>query len=213
MKSAGAIRLFICIPGKMPDPAPPACQEKSGNTAHLIETYILKDRMHSRFIVGVMGPGEGASGEETVVAFELGRMIGQRNWVLLTGGRNAGVMDAASRGAQSEGGIVVGILPGPDASSVSPGVDIPIITGMHEARNSINVLSSQLLFFIGMNPGTASELSLALKHRKPCILLYQKQEVLQGFQAISDRLLETADTVLSAVEKAEAYRSKHTSLR
>ena len=168
--------------------------------------------MNSRFIVGVMGPGEGASGEEIETAFELGRIIAQQNWILLTGGRNAGVMDAASRGARSEGGTVVGILPGVDASSISTGVDIPIITGMREARNSINVLSSRILFFIGMSAGTASELSLALKYRKPSILVCQKEEVVCTFQSMSDHILETADTVLSAIEKAKTYRNSPTLL-
>ena len=63
-------------------------------------------------IVGVMGPGEGASGEDVRAAFELGELIAREGWVLVTGGRRAGVMDAASRGASAAGGLVPGPAPG-----------------------------------------------------------------------------------------------------
>jgi len=168
--------------------------------------------MSKRVVVGVMGPGEKASSEEKRIASELGKVIAQQGWVLLTGGRNAGVMDAAARGAKEEGGTVVGILPGVDAASMSQSVDIPIITGMREARNSINVLSSRVLFFIGMSSGTASELSLALKYRKPSILVSQKEEIIRVFQSISDHTIETADTVLSAVETAKKYLTESESI-
>jgi predicted Rossmann-fold nucleotide-binding protein len=47
------------------------------------------------------------------LAEELGECISARGWVLLTGGRPAGVMAAASRGAaRVEGHLVVGVLPG-----------------------------------------------------------------------------------------------------
>ncbi|MDQ3907250.1 MAG: cytochrome, partial [Acidobacteriota bacterium] len=63
-------------------------------------------------IISVMGPGEGATLEETRAAFELGALVAREGWALLTGGCAVGVMDAASRGAKSEGGLVVGVLAG-----------------------------------------------------------------------------------------------------
>ena len=164
--------------------------------------------MSERVIAGVMGPGEEASVEEVRIAFELGGAIARQGWTLLTGGRNAGVMDAASRGAGKEGGTVIGILPGVDRSSMSGSVDIPIVTGLHEARNSINVLSSHLLFFVGMSAGTASELSLAIKYRKPCILVAQKEEMVRAFLSLSAHALETADTPAAAIEKARKHLSQ-----
>lgn len=47
-------------------------------------------------------------------------------------------------------------------------VDIPIVTGMGSARNNINALSSNVLVAVGMGPGTASEVALALKVRMGC---------------------------------------------
>jgi hypothetical protein len=153
-------------------------------------------------IVGVMGPGESATEEEKCQAFELGRLIAQEGWVLLTGGRQVGVMDAASQGAKAERGMVVGILPGVDVEGMSAAVDIPIITGMREARNNVNVLSSRVLFFIGMNSGTASELALALKHQRPVILVRPQDDVVRVFARMNSKGLEAVGDVQSALERA-----------
>ena len=157
----------------------------------------------SKTLVGVMGPGDGATDDDIRLAYELGRLIAQQNWILVTGGRRAGVMDAASRGAKSARGTVVGILPGTDAKKMSTAVDIPIITGMNDARNNINVLTSQVLFFIGMSAGTASELALALQHKKPAILVCQREDVVHVFAAMSSSRLEIATDAASAVASAK----------
>ena len=156
----------------------------------------------SNIIAGVMGPGETATEEEIHSAFELGKWIAQQGWILLTGGRKYGVMDAAGQGAKAAGGTVVGILPGADAGEVSDSVDIPIVTGMMDARNSINVLSSRILFFVGMNPGTASELALALKYGRPVILISQKEDVIRAFKSMSFNKIEVAADVPSAIKVA-----------
>src|SRR6266850_1082239 len=125
----------------------------------------------SRVVVGVMGPGQSASKDAIAAAFELGRLIALEGWVLLTGGRNAGVMDAACKGAREAGGLTIGILPTTDTNEMSEAVDIPILTGMGQARNNINVLSSRVIFACGMGAGTASEIALAIKAGKTVILL------------------------------------------
>jgi uncharacterized protein (TIGR00725 family) len=158
-------------------------------------------------IAGVMGPGETATEDERNSAYELGKRIAGQGWILLTGGRKYGVMDAAGRGAKSAGGTVVGILPGADAEEASGSVDIPIVTGMMAARNSINVLSSRILFFVGMSPGTASELALTLKYNKPAILIAQKEDVIRAFQSMSFNKIEIAADVSSAIEVARTIAS------
>ena len=160
-------------------------------------------------IVGVMGPGETATDEDVRLAYELGKLIARQGWILLTGGRNCGVMDAAGQGAHAEGGTVVGILPGTDTEGMSESVDIPIITGMRDARNNINVLSSRVLFFVGMNPGTASELALALKYNKPVILVSQADYVVRTFQSISPSYIQISEDAFSAVEIAGRILRKH----
>jgi len=104
-------------------------------------------------------------------ARELGRRIAEHGWVLLNGGRNAGVMAASAEGAARAGGLVVGILPDRDATAACPDLAIAVVTGMGDARNVINVLSSDVVIVCPGGAGTLSEVSLALKNAKPVILL------------------------------------------
>lgn len=62
-------------------------------------------------IVGVMGPDENATVIDCDRAYALGAGIAAAGWVLLTGGRAVGVMEAARRGAKAGGGLTVKILP------------------------------------------------------------------------------------------------------
>jgi uncharacterized protein (TIGR00725 family) len=157
----------------------------------------------SKIIVGVIGTGEGATVEATRTAFELGRLIAAEGWVLLTGGRSAGVMEAASRGARAGGGLTVGILPTADAAGASEFVDIPIATGMGQARNNINALSSRLLFACGMGAGTASEIALAFKARKRVILLCTDEASANFFKSLGQGDAFTADAPRAAIELAK----------
>lgn len=156
-----------------------------------------------KIIVGVIGPGEGATADATAAAFELGRLIAREGWVLLTGGRSAGVMEAASRGARAGGGLTVGILPSADAACASEFVDIRIVTGMGQARNNINALSSRLLFACGMGAGTASEIALAFKARKRVIMLCADQASVEFFKSLGRGDAFTTDAPDAAVELAK----------
>lgn len=127
--------------------------------------------MLSRQIIGIMGPGEGASDSDIEVAFELGRIVSRLGFTLLTGGRNCGVMEAAMQGAKEHSGLTIGILPDSTKEKMSRFVDIPIVTGMGNARNAINILSSTLILVVGEGPGTLSEVALAIKSNKPVIWL------------------------------------------
>src|ERR687898_2936588 len=105
-------------------------------------------------------------------AGELGRLLAERGWIVLTGGRPEGVMAAAFAGAkQIPGSVTLGILPGASGGE-GPDVDIAVFTGMGEARNASNVLTSDVIVACGVEgPGTVSEVALALKAEKPVILL------------------------------------------
>ena len=127
-----------------------------------------------------MGPGEGASESDKATAFTLGKLIAEQGWMLLSGGRDCGVMDASCKGAKSAGGLTIGILPGTTRAGMSDAVDIPIITGTGNARNAINVLSCDAIIGCGMGAGTASEVALALKSDKFVILL-NNDEISQRF--------------------------------
>jgi uncharacterized protein (TIGR00725 family) len=125
-----------------------------------------------RIIIGVMGQGDGADAPSRSRAELLGELIAREQWVLLTGGRDAGIMGAANRGAKKvAGSLTVGILPSSKAKP-SPDLDIVIHTDMGQARNNINVLSSDVVIACGrLGPGTASEVALSLKAGKPVVLL------------------------------------------
>lgn len=153
-----------------------------------------------KIIIGVMGPGSDASESDRVNAYELGKLIAQEGWVLLTGGRNAGVMDAASAGAKAANGLTIGILPTADDSNISDAVDIAIITGMGSARNNVNVLSSDVVIACGMGAGTASEVALAIKANKPVILLTDHQEGQRFFTSLSAATVFIAKTPLAVSE-------------
>ena len=149
-------------------------------------------------IIGIMGPGESATASDNNLAFDVGAAIASRGWIVLTGGRNIGVMDAALKGAKSTGGTTVGVLPSDDYRGASEAVDIPIVTGMGQARNAINILSSSVVIAIGLGAGTLSEIALALKSGRPVILMNTDPKLPRLFPEFSNRLF-IAQTSLDAL--------------
>ncbi len=155
--------------------------------------------MQKTFIIGVMGGGT-ASSDAEAAAYELGRLIAQQGWILLNGGRRAGIMDASAKGAADQGGITVGILPDETDAQVSEYIQIPILTGMGSARNVINVLSSHVVVACPGGTGTISEIALALKYGKKVILLnFDTGDIFDSYRR-SGRLLKV-ESPAAAVAK------------
>lgn len=102
------------------------------------------------------------------IAYAIGSFIAKNGWVLITGGRT-GVMEAASKGAHDHGGTVVGILPYDSFNGANSYCDIVIPTGIGFARNSMNVLSADVVISIGGKAGTLTELAYAWHYGKPII--------------------------------------------
>ncbi|MDY6905382.1 MAG: TIGR00725 family protein [Thermodesulfobacteriota bacterium] len=154
--------------------------------------------MQRQLIVGIMG---GGAADKALLdkAFHLGRLIAENNWILLNGGRDAGIMGASARGAAEHGGMIIGILPGDTLAGASPYLTIPVRTGMGNARNCINVLSSDIIVAYPGGAGTLSEIALALKHNKPVITLGFSLPDLPGLHLNRDRLFST-QTPESAIE-------------
>lgn len=123
-----------------------------------------------RIVVGVMGGAE-ADAPTAALAHELGRLVAREGWVLLNGGRCTGVMEASARGARDAGGLTVGILFDDDPAAASAALDIVIPTGLGAARNSVNVLASEVVFACRGSGGTLSEVALALRFGRPVILV------------------------------------------
>ena len=118
--------------------------------------------------VAVIGPAE-CSTAERENAYNIGAMLAARGAALICGG-GCGVMEAAAQGAQSKGGLVIGILPGNDWRAGNPYLTCAIATGLGEARNAIIARTADALIAIGGEYGTLSEIALAMKMDKKVIL-------------------------------------------
>jgi uncharacterized protein (TIGR00725 family) len=153
-----------------------------------------------RRVVGVIGPGEDATPRDVADAFEVAALAARGGWVVLTGGRDVGVMDAASRGARSAEGIAIGVLPDGDARSASRALDVAIVTAFGEMRDQVVVLSSDAIVVCGMSAGTAAETSIAIKSRKPLVLLRPDAEVQAFFQRLGGNGVRVAMTPSEAME-------------
>lgn len=156
-------------------------------------------------IVGIMGPGESARPEENEMAFALGRAVAQEGWIVLTGGRSFGIMEAAMKGAHDGNGLTIGVLPTETVLNSSDEADIRIVTGMGSGRNIINVLSSHILVVIGMAAGTASEVSLAIKENKKVILLHQDEITIRFFKNLGTYKVVLANTVEETIAIIRDY--------
>ena len=152
-----------------------------------------------RILIGVLGPGEGAGQKDMDDAQLIGELVAKAGWAVLTGGRVAGVMGAAAKGARAAGGLTVGLLPTPDTLGASPAVDIVLATGLGEARNAVIALSANACVVCGMNAATASEVALAIRAKKPVVLV-RADEVASKFF----RSLDGGDVVRVAMSAGEA---------
>ncbi len=153
-------------------------------------------------VVGVMG-GADVGAEVCALARELGKWIAERGWVLLNGGRDAGVMRASAAGAREADGTVIGILPDADTSRAAPDLDYAIVTGMGDARNLINVLTSDVVVACPGGAGTLSEVALALKNGTRVILLgWDAGDAFADCRQTG--LLTTVQTAAEAIEEVSA---------
>jgi uncharacterized protein (TIGR00725 family) len=156
-----------------------------------------------------MGAGENARAIDIRNAFALGSAIAGEGWVVLTGGRNRGVMDSVNKGAKASGGLTVGILPTKDRRTISAAVDVAIITDMGSARNYINVLTSDIIVACGAGgAGTASEIALALKSDKFVVLFNGSKESRAFFKRIGGQLVVEADSVPKTIEVIKQLLAK-----
>lgn len=103
-------------------------------------------------------------------AEQVGYLLAKAGKVVVCGGLG-GVMEAACKGAKGGGGLTVGILPGPGLEDANQYVDIPIATGLDDARNVIVVLSGRAVIAVDGKLGTLSEIALALNNRRKVVAL------------------------------------------
>jgi len=114
-------------------------------------------------------------------------------------------MEAACKGAISQGGTTIGILPGNDRHEANAYVKIPIVTGMGYARNAIVAKSAQAVIAIGGSYGTLSEIAYALQNDIPVIGLGTWSLSRAG---VEDKSIIAAHSPAEAVEKALALAKR-----
>ena len=153
--------------------------------------------INKKKIIAVIGGGQ-PSAREAKLAEEVGRELARQGAILVCGGLG-GVMEASCKGAQSEGGITIGILPGESRQAANPSVQIPIVTGMGHARNLAVVKSAQAVIAIGGSYGTLSEIGHALQSGIPVIGLNTWSLSKNGKQ---DNSIIPAQNPTEAVNKA-----------
>lgn len=153
--------------------------------------------MTNKKFIAVIG-GSQCSSQEAKLAEEVGREIARQDAIVVCGGLG-GVMEATCKGAQSEGGVTIGILPGDNRQLANSYVQIPIVTGIGYARNAMVVKSAQAVIAIGGSYGTLSEISYALQSGIP-VIGFNTWEISRNGQP--DNSIILAQNPTEAVSKA-----------
>ncbi|MFH1676855.1 MAG: TIGR00725 family protein [bacterium] len=133
--------------------------------------------------------------DELALAYETGREIAKHDAILACGGLG-GSMEEACRGAKEEGGLTIGIIPFYEKDSANDFVDIVIPTGLGHARNNLVAAIGDGVIGVGGSWGTLSEISIAVKMKKPVAVL-KGWEV--GSEKIQDSSFRKAETPYEAV--------------
>ncbi len=122
-------------------------------------------------IIAVIGHASNAKQIHIDTAFEVGKEIAKSGAILICGGNQEGVPNAAAKGATESGGIAIGITPTDNEKDSSPHLTIPIHTGMGFARNQILGLTADALIAIGGGVGTFCEMAYSYAYKKPVIVI------------------------------------------
>ena len=152
--------------------------------------------------IGVIGSAS-AGPEARAAARTVGNALARARAVVVCGG-GGGVMAAVAEGAASEGGWVLGILPGDDPASAAPGVSIPVPTGLGESRNALVVKASEAVIAIAGGWGTVNEAALCMKIGRP--LIGVRDSLGERFEI--ERFEDPAEAVTRAIELAAEWRDR-----
>ena len=156
--------------------------------------------MERQLIIAVIGESN-ARPHIAALAEQVGAELAKRGVAIVCGGLG-GVMEAACRGAKSAGGMTIGILPGDNPLSANEYIDIPIITGLGYARNSVVAKTGISVVAVGGAYGTLSEIGHALGDGVPVIGLATWEMTRSGEDA--DSAIIRASNPADAADKAIA---------
>ena len=133
------------------------------------------------------------------IAEKVGQLIAKRKGVLVCGGRG-GIMEAACKGAKSENGLTIGIMP-ESKQEANQYIDIAIPTGIGHKRNFLVVSSGDAVIAVGGRWGTLNEISFAMIFKKPLILIKETGGCVD--KIISNNLLQDIYSTYHIVNSAE----------
>jgi uncharacterized protein (TIGR00725 family) len=154
-------------------------------------------------VIGSDDSDENLSKYAKKTAEEIGRLIAMNNGILICGGRG-GIMEAACKGAKEKNGITVGILP-KSKEEANLFVDIPIISGLGNIRNSIIVYTSDIIIAIAGRCGTLNEISYSMIYDKPLILV-------KGTGGIVDKICDSKLNIINDLKNLFIVNSSKESI-
>jgi len=152
--------------------------------------------------------GESLTSQEVYTSAErVGELLAKNNITVACGGLT-GVMEAVCKGAKSQNGRTIGILPGNDRYSGNKYIYVPIITGIGYARNSVVAKTGQVAIAIGGWFGTLCEIAFALDAEVPVIGLntwdiYKNGERPEKGIIIVNSPEEAVETALKLLDQIE----------
>jgi uncharacterized protein (TIGR00725 family) len=145
----------------------------------------------TRTYIAVCGP-DPAPARVVRDAEEVGRLLARAGAVVVCGGIG-GAMEAAARGAASEGGIALGLLPDADRSRANDYLTVSVPTGMGEMRNTLVVRAADAVIAIEGEFGTLSEIAFALKTGVPVVGLRTWELAKHGTPVSAFRTVESPE--------------------
>lgn len=183
-----------------------------------------------RRMVAVIGDGGVAAGSpKYVLARDIGRVLCERGFRIVTGGLG-GVMEAASLGARESSawtpGSVIALLPGFDPDQANAYADVVIPTGLDHLRNSL-VAQADAVVAIGGGAGTLTEIGLAWIYRRLIVALRIEgwsgeladrriDERIRYTDIVDDRVFGASDAVEAAdivTARISDYGRRHSGIR
>ena len=116
--------------------------------------------------VSVIGSGSGYE----AAAVEIGRLLAERDCVVVTGGLDE-VMAWVLRGAREAGGTTIAIVPGESHAEANAWADHVVVTGIGHARNLAVAASGEAVIAVGGSWGTLAEIGFAMRLGRPVVVL------------------------------------------
>lgn len=167
-------------------PNPKALSKASGT----IRDALQNDAYHLKYKICISGAAvtDGAAEGAVEKAEEIGRLVAERNMILVTGA-TTGIPYWAAKGAKEAGGFVVGLSPAASKAAHIKSYRLPvdyhdiiIYTGFDYAgRNLLLTRSADAVITISGRVGTLNEFTIAFEDQKP-------QGILTGTGGTSDML-------------------------